>query len=273
MTVRAAGVGSLATFALLLAATALPLSPARSQPNEPDLDLSALHARAVYATVLVRNGHDGMGTGWMLQQREGLPPIIVTNRHVVDDPRRRRTYGIEYYQGTDAPPAIGAARLSFATTEIDLAFLIPTEAPPADTVALQLEPGEVHRGERVVLAGNPEGLFFQTTEGVVTGATHGAVHAFRCEPHGSNCNACGRGRNCIVVDAASFSGSSGGPALNARGRLVGMLYGGPNRDLESETGPIQSFWTVDSSFAFLIHVRVIEEVLRLEGERRRAASR
>ncbi len=115
------------------------------------------------------------------------------------------------------------------------------------------------RGQRIVLGGNPEALPFQTTEGVVTGEASG--RAFQ---------PCGTGRNCIVIDASSLGGSSGGPAVNADGRIVGMLWGGPTTALHVWTlrGNVQvdRARAVSGSLAFLIHARTIaEELRRLEA--------
>jgi S1-C subfamily serine protease len=58
-----------------------------------------------------------------------------------------------------------------------------------------------------------------------------------------------------MIDAASMGGSSGGPALNRDGNVVGMLWGGPSL--------LAAFHiSVDNpAFAFLIHARVLREEL------------
>ncbi len=139
------------------------------------------------------------------------------------------------YQGADTPPVQALARVLWVLFEAD---------PPTTARALSIEPGDIVRGERVVLAGDPHALAFQTSEGVVTGALPEVDLTARC----------GFARNCVVVDAAS-SGSSGGPALNTAGRVVGMLWGGPPGV---------------ASFAYLIHARTLEQELRAFGEARRA---
>jgi S1-C subfamily serine protease len=132
----------------------------------------------------------------------------------------------------------------------------------------------VVRGERVVLGGNPGTVIsgrpaylpFQTSEGVVTG--HIADREF---------DECGAGRNCVVVDAASMKGSSGGLALNLDGEVVGMLWGGPSLRGASRTVVVEPARRIiahgetelpNPSFAYLIHTQVMAEELRTMERRR-----
>ncbi len=230
--------------------------PAAAQERE---DLRELHELATYATVIVRH-RDVVGAGWLLAQN-GPRPIVVTARHVVESPRQR-SYEIEYYRGASDAPLTARARLAFVSRQIDLAFLTLEEDAPASARTLHLESADVVRGERVIVAGHPGGLWFQTTEGVVTGATPQlTVGEYGCGSH----------RNCVVVDAAAFHGSSGGPAINARGHVVGMLFAGQAHRVRGAGDVSYPVWVTDSSFAFLVHVRVIEEELRAEAERRAGA--
>src|SRR5262249_42279079 len=125
-----------------------------------------------------------------------------------------------------------------------------------------IESGDVYRGERIVLGGNPGDLEFQTTEGVVTGALPESIYA----------RTCGSGRNCVVVDAASFAGSSGGPAINAQGQVVGMLWGTGASEVECARGTPPA-WVRNPTFAYLVHARTIESELRAYGESLRASAR
>ena len=152
---------------------------------------------------------------------------------------------MSFYQGADTPPVQALARVLWVSPTVDLAIVLLEADPPTTARALSIEPGDIVRGERVVLAGDPHTLAFQTSEGVVTGALPEVDLTARC----------GFARNCVVVDAASWAGSSGGPALNTAGRVVGMLWGGPPGV---------------ASFAYLIHARTLEQELRAFGEARRA---
>jgi S1-C subfamily serine protease len=87
----------------------------------------------------------------------------------------------------------------------------PIDAPPLEVASQDLV-----RGERVVLGGNPGGLAFITTEGVVAGVILGTALSDA---------ACGVGNNCIVLDTEAEPGSSGGPVVDEAGHVIGMLWG------------------------------------------------
>jgi S1-C subfamily serine protease len=202
-----------------------------------DADLTAVHDLAVHAIVRVENDSafgSNVGTGWLLEQAPGVRPIVVTARHVVEG---ARAVEIQFYRGTATTAVIATGRVAYTSRRIDFAVVALDADPPPTSRALTLEPGDLVRGQRVVLGGHPHGLPFQTTEGVVTGVMPEET---------ASGGRCGDGRNCVVVDASSFGGSSGGPALNRAGHVVGMLWAGPGSD---------------SGFAFLIHVRTIQTEL------------
>ena len=72
----------------------------------------------------------------------------------------------------------------------------------------------------------------------------------------------------MVVDAASLGGSSGGPAFNRRGELVGMLWGGPVHAATVRVGrgtARVSTGIENPSFAYLLHTRTIANELRRLG--------
>lgn len=234
--------------ALLVLTLALVLVPSsRSQEADAAQDLVAIHERAAYGMVRIESSRDGgvTATGWLLEQREGVRPVIITNKHVAEAIRIPRIPEVLFYQGASQPALRLRGRFVYTSAAIDFAVIaLDTDPPtsPSGTRALTIESSDVRRGERIVLAGNPNTWQFQTTEGVVSGVAPGNA-------------ACGRARNCIMVDAASMAGSSGGPALNRRGRVIGMLWGGQTF--------LQAFGLrIDNtSFSFLIHARVLEEEL------------
>ena len=181
-------------------------------------DLRALHERAVYATVLITTPI-ASATGWLLAQAGR--PLVITNAHVANTVGLRGA-SVFFYAGSERPPVEVHATRAWTSGRIDLGILrLDADAPSTARPLVLRTSTTVVRGERIVLGGNPatgQGgvLPFQTTEGVVTGQIARSDFA-----------QCGVGRNCIVIDAASFAGSSGGPALNVDGQLVGMLWGGP----------------------------------------------
>lgn len=236
---------ALLTAALLLTSVLAP------RAESQDGDLRAIHEAAVFSTVRIRLGRN-FGTGWLL--RQSSRPLILTSKDLVPLARGRARIG--YYQGTERPMVQGTARAVYVSESINLSILVPDQDVPDSARALEIESEELIRGERVVLAGHPHGLQFQTTEGVVTGHL----------PEHDLSRSCGLSRNCVTVDAASFAGSSGGPALNRRGRVVGMLWGAPI--LANHRGA--PTWVTNPSFAYLIHAHVLrEELNRLRQRLRR----
>jgi len=241
-------------------------------------DLRRIHAQAVYSMVQIQTSTT-VGTGWLLAQTRR--PVVITNKHVADTVDRRGAI-VLFYRGSDQPPASVRGVVTYRSQSLDLAILRLEADPPntARPLAMQASTNVV-RGERVVLAGNPgvpggNGrtiLPFQTTEGVATGHIAGPEFT-----------ACGAGRNCVVVDAASLGGNSGGPVFNIQGQLVGMLWGGPvllgadQTQVTALTGQgavVQSVQhrvlaVENPAFAYLIHTRAIADELRaLEVRRRR----
>ncbi len=212
-------------------------------------DLRRLHERVVYATVRIHTA-TGVGSGWLLAQSGR--PLVVTNAHVA------RTVGREsrvyFYRGASEVEVSVPATRFHISRQIDLGILQLSEDPPDSARPVQLRTTiDVWRGERVVLGGNPSAgngtlLPFQTTEGVVTGHVAG-------EPY----RPCGTGNNCIVIDAASFQGSSGGPAFDMNGELVGMLWGGPLQRVAAGHGVAV---VQNPAFSYLIHTRTIARELR-----------
>jgi serine protease Do len=132
--------------------------------------------------------------------------MIVTNAHVAEDADPMR---IVLYDGT-----VLIAHARYVSDRIDLAVLVtevPLDAPP-----LEVSDAALVRGERVVLGGNPGGLAFITTEGVVAGVVSGTLLSD---------TACGEATNCIVLDSEAEPGSSGGPVVDREGHVIGMLCG------------------------------------------------
>lgn len=226
-------------------------SPAAAQPSSTSraarADLRQLHERAVYATVRIET-QAGIRSGWLLAQSGR--PLIITNYQGARDVGRLA--GAFLYQGAGEDAVRVPVAEFHRSRSIDLGILRLLEDPPPTVRPVTLHVSTtVVRGERVVLAGNPadsvaSALPFQSTEGVVTGHVSGEAYS-----------RCGTGRNCVVVDAASFRGSSGGPVFNMQGRLVGMLWGGPRQRTRAGREHVAI-----PTFSFLIHVRVIAAELR-----------
>jgi S1-C subfamily serine protease len=121
---------------------------------------------------------------------------ILTNEHVVRNARfiQVQTYDGNVYPaellGVDATLDIAVLRLNVSLNSLELA-----------------ETNSVTSGEKVIAIGNPLGLSFSVTEGIVS-----AVH--RRGPNGLEAY--------IQTDVTLNPGNSGGPLINKQGKVVGI---------------------------------------------------
>ncbi|MEK6898480.1 MAG: trypsin-like peptidase domain-containing protein [Nanoarchaeota archaeon] len=132
------------------------------------------------------------GSGFAIDSRG----YIVTNDHVLSGARivQVQTYDGEVYD----------AEIIMSNSTIDIAFL----KIDAEIRALPLaNSDELQIGQRVIAIGNPLGLSFSVTEGIVSG-----VH--RLGPNGLNWY--------IQTDVTLNPGNSGGPLINTNGEVVGI---------------------------------------------------
>jgi serine protease Do len=143
---------------------------------------------------------DGFGSGFIVSP-DGY---ILTNHHVVDGATK---LVVENSEGEEFE-----ARVIGSDPNIDLALIkIDPDGKRLPTVPLG-DSNSLRVGEWVIAIGNPLGLEYTVTAGVVSaksrnlgiGATLPGVASF------------------IQTDAAINKGNSGGPLLNARGEVVGI---------------------------------------------------
>ncbi len=185
----------------------VPAAPA-ADPAAPDLaalaelDLDALTADQVLRTareftVRIRAlGCDRLGTGSGFVLDDGL---IVTNRHVVGQPRE---ITISTWDGRSFDAVVEGISL-----DADLAVI---QVVSADLPVATLRVAPVVIGEPIVVIGYPGGGPSTVTTGRVLGLTDGPV--------------LGEGTPAIVVDAEVRQGNSGGPLLDMSGAVVGVIF-------------------------------------------------
>lgn len=154
-------------------------------------DFSAIVDDVVRSVVSVGTNR-GQGSGAIIDDRG----FIVTNYHVVDGANLIRvlTYDGKIYD----------ANLIGYNDVVDIAVL------KVDAALEELRFGDsddVKIGERVIALGNPAGLSFTVTEGIIS-----AVH--RKGPTGLNVY--------IQTDVPINPGNSGGPLVNANSRIIGI---------------------------------------------------
>lgn len=160
-------------------------------------DFSGIIESAIKAVVTIKTSSGFQGTGFIIDETG----YVVTNAHVLADESGALSDSIQvitFEQGTKNAEFIGFNR------EFDIALLkISGEYDPlkfGDSNKTQI-------GEKVIAIGNPLGLQFSVSEGIVS-----AVH--RTGINGLNIY--------IQTDAALNPGNSGGPLINNQGKVIGI---------------------------------------------------
>lgn len=171
------------------AVTSLAVSPVAVAQTEP---LADMIERVSPAVVRVYEA-DGTGSGFIIQ-RDGSY-YVVTNQHTIDS----GSPSVVLDDGTQLRPQVVAQ-----TAIADLAILHLNTTRSLASLDLATS---ARIGEDVVLLGFPLNL-----RGSMT-ITRGIISAFRQS----------RGVDLIQTDAASNPGNSGGPMLNRRGQVVGVM--------------------------------------------------
>jgi S1-C subfamily serine protease len=154
-------------------------------------DFSGIIEDAIKSVVTIKTDTT-QGTGFIIDE-EGY---VITNYHVM---KNATTAGVFTYEG-----GVHSVRLIGKNEEMDLA-LIKIEG---NFEKLKLDDSDdVEVGEKVIAIGNPLGLQFSVSEGIVS-----AVH--RPGPNGIDAY--------IQTDAALNPGNSGGPLINTKGEVIGI---------------------------------------------------
>ncbi|MBS3143565.1 trypsin-like peptidase domain-containing protein [Candidatus Woesearchaeota archaeon] len=154
-------------------------------------DFSGIIEDAVQAVVTIRTDVS-QGTGFIITD-DGY---LVTNYHVID--------GARYADALTSDSNSKQLTLIGYNPEMDVALL----KIPGSYNSIEFDDSDnVKIGEKVIAIGNPLGLSFSVTEGIVS-----AVHRkIQNSPGGY-----------IQTDAALNSGNSGGPLINTNGRVIGI---------------------------------------------------
>jgi len=161
----------------------------------------------------------GIGTGFVVS-KDGE---ILTNAHVVSESGVTASSVVVVFkngsdtQGTQIPATIVG---SDESTDVALIKIDPSQAPFALTPVNLGDSSKVAVGESVVAIGNPLGLDFSLSTGVVS-ATNRELQS----PNGATIT------GGIQTDAAINPGNSGGPLFNAAGEVIGI-----NEQIDSQSG-------------------------------------
>jgi serine protease Do len=144
-------------------------------------------------------GYQGMGSG-VIYESQGR---VITNAHVVQAAGRAEDISVVLSDGRRF-----AAVVEFSDPSVDVAVLrvaTPVALPVAELISTPVKVGQL-----VVAIGNPFGLSWTVTAGVVSAVG-------RTLPAGG-----GELRDLIQTDTPINPGNSGGPLVDAHGRVVGI---------------------------------------------------
>jgi putative serine protease PepD len=162
-------------------------------------------------------GGQALGTGFVVSE-DGY---ILTNAHVVSESGQAAgTVTVTFKgDGTQGAQVQGTVLGADESTDVALIKVDPSQTPALDPIPLG-DSSQVMVGEDVVAIGNPLGLDFSLSSGVVS-ATDRQLQS----PNGATIT------GGIQTDAAINSGNSGGPLINAKGQVIGI-----NEQIASQGG-------------------------------------
>ena len=181
-------------------------SPSATPSPSPTVTVPDIYRRVGPSVAVVRTAGGSLGTG-VIVAADGT---VLTANHVIAD---RSPISLVFSDGTRS-----TATVASADPKHDVATLAPATLPqPVVPATLG---GAVQVGGEVVAIGNPLGLTYSVSSGVVsalgrTATTNG-----------------GRFPGLIQFDASVNPGSSGGPLLDAEGNVIGIVLSiaDPGRD-------------------------------------------
>jgi putative serine protease PepD len=215
-------VGHGATHAATRTVATAPASTATASTAATTTTAATIYRRAskgvVDVVVQTSSGPDGFGPPGAVAEAEGTGFVIdrkghiVTNQHVVD--------GATSAKVTFADGKTATARVVATDAAHDLAVL-KVDVPADELQPLSLtDSSRVLVGDSVLAIGSPFGLSETLTKGIVS-----AVGRSISSPNNSTIS------GAIQTDAPLNHGNSGGPLLDAAGRVIGV-----NAQIASDSG-------------------------------------
>ena len=175
-------------------------APATARPSpspSPTASVADIYRRVGPSVAVVRTARGALGTGVVVTGNG----TVLTANHIIAD---GSAVSVVFSDGTRS-----AATVAAADPKTDVAALAPATLP--ETVVPATIGGGVEVGAPVVAIGNPLGLTYSVSSGVISGLDRPA-----------NTDR-GRFSGLIQFDAAANPGSSGGPLLDANGAVVGIM--------------------------------------------------
>lgn len=228
-----------ATLAVLVtAAIALGAGPARrtatARPPEPTPTIPEIYGIVAPSVVGIRAsvvaGREAQhGTGVIADEEAS----ILTAWHVVMDAQR---IVVSFADGSESE-----ARIVTVLPERDIALIRPLVPPAVVVPAVFGDPGRLRIGDEAFVIGDPLGLTRSFSAGIVSGLERTVRFAELPQPLGG----------LIQFDAAVNPGSSGGPLVDRRGEVVGIVTGVVNPTDQRSFAGIGFAVTIDSAGAAL----------------------
>ncbi|MGX7678673.1 S1C family serine protease [Jatrophihabitans sp. DSM 45814] len=172
-------------------------SPSASPSSSASPTVSDIYQHVGPSVAVVRTAKGALGTG-VIATATGA---VLTANHVIAD---GSAISITFSDGTKS-----AATVASADKATDVAMLTPATLP--QPVVPATIGGNAAVGADVVAIGNPLGLTYSVTSGVVSGLNRTADT--------NN----GQFSGLIQFDASVNPGSSGGPLLDSKGNVVGIV--------------------------------------------------
>jgi S1-C subfamily serine protease len=190
----------IAVLATRLASTPGPVKASATASPSPSptatLTVPGIYQRVAPSVVTIRVGHD-LGTGVIVSDGGA----ILTADHVVAG---GGTITVTFADGT-----VASASVALTNKKMDIAVLSPAKLP--QVVVPATLGGGADVGASVVAIGNPLGLTDSVSAGVVSGLNRTAD------------TDTGQRSGLIQFDASVNPGSSGGPLLDDRGLVIGIV--------------------------------------------------
>lgn len=181
-------------------------APTATPTPTPTVSVPDVYKLVGPSVVVVRTAKGSLGTGVIV----GEDGTVLTANHVISD---RSAVNLIFADGTKS-----AATVAAADPKHDVATLLPATLPQPIVPATLGGAAEV--GGAVVAIGNPLGLTYSVSTGVVsatgrTAKTNGGTFS-----------------GLIQFDASVNPGSSGGPLLDGDGNVIGIVLSiaDPGRD-------------------------------------------
>jgi putative serine protease PepD len=162
-------------------------------------------------------GGQALGTGFVVS-KDGY---VLTNAHVVSESGQAVSTVTVIFKGSGSQgtQVQGTVVGADESTDVALIKIDPSQTPGLVPITLG-DSSKVTVGEQVVAIGNPLGLDFSLSSGVVS-ATNRDLQS----PSGATIS------GGIQTDAAINPGNSGGPLIDASGQVIGI-----NEQIDSQSG-------------------------------------